>query len=301
LVLEGGKLEKVTFVGIPFYSLAEYQGMGGAVQSLRDAGIVQRLRSGKVQVRDIGDVECPRIDRDHGPGNLRNYEEFIEGTRRVRDKLLKEADGSALTFCLGGECTFTVGSVAGLKKVYPGKPGIVWMDAHGDFNTPETTPSGFIGGMPLAIACGRGPRLPEDLENARPLLEEKRVVHVGSRALDPGEDEAIQSNVSVFDAEEVRKKGAREIARRTAKVLDESSDWIIAHLDVDVLDPSIMPGVNFPESNGLTESDVLQIFRELRSTGKLRAIDLTAYNPINDRDGRGRSLLLDLAPKLASP
>ncbi len=67
--------------------------MGSAVQSLRGAGIVQRLRSGKVQVRDIGDVECPRIDRDHGPGNLRNYEEFIEGTRRVRDKLLKEVTG----------------------------------------------------------------------------------------------------------------------------------------------------------------------------------------------------------------
>lgn len=293
-------MDRVTFVGIPFYSLAEYQGMGGAVQSLRDAGIVQRLRSGKVHVRDIGDVECPRIDRDHGPWNLRNYEEFVEGTRSVRDKLLKEADGSALTFCLGGECTFIVGSVAGLKKVYGGKPGIVWMDAHGDFNTPETTPSGFIGGMPLAIACGRGPRLSEDIESARPLLEEKRVVHVGARALDPGEDEALRKSVTVFDAEELRKKGARDVARQTAKVLDGSSDWIIAHLDVDVLDPLIMPGVNFPESQGLTDNDVLQIFRELNSTGKLRVVELTAYNPLNDRDRRGRSLLLDLAPKLAS-
>jgi len=291
-------LERVTFVGIPFYSLAKYQGMGGAVQSLRDAGIVQRLRSGKAQVRDIGDVECPRIDRDRGPGNLRNYEEFIEGTRRVRDKLLKEADGSGLTFCLGGECTFIVGSVAGLKKVYGGRPGIVWMDAHGDFNTPETTPSGFIGGMPLALACGRGPRLPEDIESARPLLEVERVVHVGSRSFDPGEDEALQSSVKVFDAGEVRKKGAREVARQAAKVLDVSSDWIIAHLDVDVLDPSIMPGVNFPESQGLTETDVLQIFRELKSKGRLRVVNLTAYNPLNDKNGRGRSLLLDLAPKL---
>lgn len=106
------KLEAMTFVGIPFYSLAKYRGMGSAVQNLRDAGIVQRLSSGKVQVRDIGDVECPRIDSDHGPRNLSNYGEFIEGTRRVRDKLLKEADGSALTFCLSGECTFIVGSVA---------------------------------------------------------------------------------------------------------------------------------------------------------------------------------------------
>ena len=294
-------MERVTFVGIPFYSLAEYQGMGGAVQSLRDAGIVQRLRLGKVQVSDIGDVECPRIDRDRGPRNLRNYEEFIEGTRRVRDKLLKEADGSSLTFCLGGECTFIVGSVAGLKTVYGGKPGIVWMDAHGDFNTPETTPSGFMGGMPLAIACGRGPRLPEDIESARPLLDEERVVHVGARALDPGEDEALRSRAKVFDARDVKKMGAKEVARQAAKLLDKSCDWIIAHLDVDVLDPSIMPGVNFPESHGLTDSNVLEIFRELRSTGKLRVVDLTAYNPIKDEHSRGRTLLLELATKLVIP
>lgn len=291
----------MTFVGIPFYSLAKYQGMGNAVQNLRDAGIVQRLRSGSVQVRDIGDVECPRIDSDHGPRNLRNFEEFIEGTRRVRDKLLKEADGSALTFCLGGECTFIVGSVASLKRVYGGKPGIVWMDAHGDFNTPETTPSGFIGGMPLALACGRGPRLTDDIESSRPLLEENRVVHVGSRALDPGEGEALKSTATVFDARDFKKKGAKEVARQTAKILNRSSDWIIAHLDVDVLDPSIMPGVNFPESQGLTDSDVLQIFRELKSTGKLRVVNLTAYNPLKDAHGQGRSLLLDLAPKLAGP
>ena len=292
-------MERVTFVGIPFYSLAEYQGMGGAVQSLRDAGIVQRLRSGRVKVRDIGDVECPRINRDHGPRNLRNYEEFIQGTRRVRDKLLKEADGSALTFCLGGECTFIVGSVAALKQVYGGKPGIVWMDAHCDFNTPETTQSGFIGGMPLAIACGRGPRLPEDIESAKPLLEEKRVVHVGARALDPGEDEALRSSVRVFDAGELRKKGAKEAARQAAKSLDGSSDWIIAHLDVDVLDPSIMPGVNFPEARGLIITDVLGIIRELKFTGKLAVVDVTAYNPFKDGDGRGRSLLLTFVQELA--
>ncbi len=194
-----------------------------------------------------------------------------------------------------------MGSVAGLKRVYGGKPGIVWMDAHGDFNTSETTPSGFIGGMPLAVACGRGPRLPEDFESAMPLLEEEKVVHVGSRSFDPGEDEALRSSVKVFDAGEVRKRGAREVVRQAARVLDGSSDWIIAHLDVDVLDPLIMPGVNFPESKGLTDSDVLRIFRELKSTGKLRVVDLTAYNPLMDEHGSGRSLLLDLSNKLVNP
>src|SRR2546426_12456599 len=84
---------------------------------------------------------------------------------------------------------------------------MVWLDARGDFNVPETSPSGFIGGMPLAIACGRGPRLPKDIESQRPLLEEKRGVHVGSRALDLGEDQTLQSPVKLFPAKEIREPG----------------------------------------------------------------------------------------------
>ncbi len=178
------------------------------------------------------------------------------------------------------------------------------MDAHGDFNTPEnpeTTPSGFIGGMCLAFACGPGRKLSPDIEASRPLLDEERVVHVGSRSLDPGEDEALLNSVKLFSTNEVKEKGAKEVARKAAKHLSDSSDWIIAHLDVDVFDPSIMPGVNFPEPGGLTSRDILEIFRELQSTGKLKVVDLTAYNPSMDPKGRDQSMLLELAPRLVKP
>jgi len=290
----------VTFVGIPFYTLAKYRAMGDAVSNLRKAGVVQRIKSVDNDLVDLGDVDCPSIVRDHGPKNLRNFEEFSEGTRRVKDKLTVLVDPSRITFCLGGDCAFVPGSLAGLKTVYKGKLGMVWLDAHGDFNVPETSPSGFIGGMPLAIACGRGPRLPEDIESQRPLLEEKRVVHVGSRSLDLGEDETLQSSVKLFPATEIKKRGLGEIAVQMARFLSDSSDWIVAHLDVDVFDPSIMPGVDFPEPGGLTDHDVLEIFQALQSTGKVRVVDLTAYNPTLDKGGRGRSLLLNLIPRLMS-
>jgi arginase len=137
----------VPFVGIPFYTLAKYRSMGDAVKSLREAGIVQRIRSVTNDLADLGDVDCPFIEQDHGKRNLRNFEEFLEGTRRVKDKLSGRIDSSRITFCLGGDCAFVPGSLAGLKTVYKGKPGMVWLDAHGDFNTPETSPSGFIGGI----------------------------------------------------------------------------------------------------------------------------------------------------------
>ena len=290
----------ITFVGIPFYTLARYRAMGDAVPNLRKAGVVQRIKSADNELVDLGDVDCPSIVRDHGRKSLRNFEEFLEGTRRVKDKLAGQIDPSTITFCLGGDCAFVPGSLAGLKTVYEGKPGMVWLDAHGDFNTPETSPSGFIGGMPLALACGRGPRLGEDIESQMPLLEEKRVVHVGSRSLDPGEDEAIRSSVKLFPAEQLKKRGSREVATKIGKFLSDSSDWIVAHLDVDVFDPSFMPGVDFPEPGGLTDQDVLEIFRALQSTGKLKVVDLTAYNPALDKGNRGKSMVVDLAPRLVS-
>ena len=293
-------MQSITFVGIPFYTLAKYEGMSRAVEVLRTAGIVQRLKTAGLEVDDIGDVECPIINSDQGPRNLKNFESFLEGTRRVKHKLSRETHDTSLTFCLGGECASIVGSLAGLKTTYHGKPGMVWLDAHGDYNTPETSPSGFIGGMPLAMACGLGPYLTDDIERQRPLLEPTCVVHIGSRSLDQGEEENLRSQTAVYDAKMVKHQGAKQVALSAAKHLANSSDWIVAHLDVDVLDPSIIPGVNFPEHGGLTLSEIVDIFHELRATEKLRVVDLTAYNPTKDPDNKARSTLLEMAPRLVS-
>lgn len=290
----------VVFAGIPFYTLAKYRGMAEAVRTLRAAGILEQLRSVDSHLLDLGDVDCPSIKSDTGPRNIHNMEQFLDGTNKVKVKLSRGVDASKLIFLLGGECAFVVGSLAALKTVHKGRPGMVWIDAHGDFNTPETTPSGFIGGMPLALACGRGPKLSPEIEASRPLLNEKQVVHIGSRSLDPGEKDALLSGVKVFTAKDVEEKGARAVAHETAHRLMGSCDWIVAHLDVDVLDPSVMPAVNFPEPGGLTGDDVLSVFTALHRTGKLKAIDLTAYNPSKDVENTGRSFLLSLAPKLVS-
>ncbi|HZY46977.1 MAG TPA: arginase family protein [Candidatus Bathyarchaeia archaeon] len=289
---------EVAFVGIPFYTLAKYRPMALAVRHLREASITEKIRRVANSFSDLGDVDCPGIVQDHGSKNLRNFQEFLEGTRRVKSKLAGQSNPSKLTFCLGGECAFVPGALAGLKTVYKGNPGMVWLDAHGDFNTPETTPSGFIGGMPLALACGRGPKLAEEVESSRPVLDEKRVVHVGSRSLDPGEDEALRESVKLFSATELKKQGADHVALQIARFLADKSDWIVAHLDVDVFDPSIMPGIDFPEPGGLSGPEVLEIFRALHATGKLKVVDLTAYNPLRDKTRQGESLLMDLAPRL---
>jgi arginase len=199
---------------------------------------------------------------------------------------------------LGGECGLVVGSAAGLKQQLPGKPGLLWIDAHGDFNTPETSPSGFVGGMPLAFVCGRGPPFSQQIENQQPIIEENAVVHLGGRDFDPLEAEALRlSRVKLYSPSEF-KRNRNKLAVEIAETLAKQSDWIICHFDVDAIDPAIIPAVNYPCKNGLTPEDVNTVVAALSKTGKLRAFNLTAYNPTLDKDRRCGKTILDLIAKL---
>jgi arginase len=287
-------------MGIPIYSLSEYRGMAAAVSTLRAAGIARILTKSAESFVDFGDVETSEIVSDTGPKNLKNFPQFLKDT----DNLAAAADkvgAEDFVFCVGGGCELIVGTLAGFKRVFNGKPGVVWLDAHGDFNTPETSASGYIGGMGLAMACGRGPRLSPRVETARPLLTEENIVHIDSRALDPAEYQAMSTSaMKLYSSEAVRSVGVAEVARDTANYLNDRCDWIICHLDVDAIDPEFNPGVNFPEPSGMSPIEVTTIVRTLQRTGKLRVFNLTAYNPLLDRDGRSRDTVLNLVEELFS-
>jgi len=285
-------MRRVTLVGLPIYSLVKYRGMGMAVEALRSKGIASIVRSAATDFRDLGDAVLSHTEVDSGPSTMWNSTQFLEDTEKVQ-ALASKVDSEDFVFCVGGECTLVVGTLAGFKSKFKGTPGMLWMDAHGDFNTPETTVSGFIGGMPLALACGRGPTLTPDVENSRPLLEEANVVHVGSRSLDTLESQAMRSSpMKLYSASTVRDKGISKVADETAEYLAGRCDWITCHFDIDFLDPSIMPAVNFREPNGFTFAEAQALIEALKRTGKLKVLDLTAYNPLLDQDGASITRLL---------
>jgi arginase len=206
-------MKDLAMIGLPIYTRAQYRGMGQAVETLRKLGIPDVLKQHASAFRDIGDVALSQIEKDSGPSNLRNLTQFMSDTDAVL-RATSSVQSDDFVFCLGGECALIVGSLAGLKTKFQGKPGILWMDAHGDFNTPETTVSGFIGGMCLAFACGRGPKLTSAVERARPLLDEENVLHLGSRSLDPLEEEEMRSSrLKLYSALDANKLGMQEIAR----------------------------------------------------------------------------------------
>jgi arginase len=293
-------MQNVSMIGLPFYSLAKYRGMGMAIKALRGLGIADTLKQQAQAFKDLGDVTLSRIETDSGPSNLRNFPQFLRDTDSVL-RAVSKVGSDDFVLCLGGECTLIVGSTAGFKTKFKGKPGILWMDAHGDFNTPETTTSGFIGGMCLAFACGRGPKLTSAIERARPLLSEENVVHLASRSLDPLESKAMKSSpLKFYSAAEAHKIGMQKVAQDAAKYLAERSDWIICHLDVDSLDPSIISAVNFQEGGGLTLEEVRTVAGGLQSTGKLKVFDLAAYNPMLDHNHDSGNKLLRLTSQILS-
>jgi arginase len=291
-------MERLTLIGLPFYSLSKYHGMGMAVEALRAAGIADIVKRSTKSFNDLGDAPLSEIKDDSGPPNLRNFPQFLRDTDNVQ-RITSKVHSEDFVFCLGGECTFIAGSIAGFKTKFKGKPGILWMDAHGDFNTPETTISGFIGGMCLAFACGRGPKLSQPMENSRPFLEEENVVHVGSRALDPLESKTMLSSpLRLYPESTVHERGASKVAAEAADYLANRSDWITCHLDVDSIDPSIIPAVNFPEKGGLSLEEVKTVVKALQQTGKLKVFNLTAYNPTADRNQDSAKRLLKLVAEL---
>ena len=293
-------MQKVSMIGLPIYTQAKYRGIGMAVETLRQLGITKAVNQHTQGFKDLGDVKLTKIETDSGPSNLKNFPQFLRDTGSIL-RAASKVDSEDFVFCLGGECALITGSLAAFRTKFKGLPGILWMDAHGDFNTQETTTSGFIGGMCLALACGRGPKLTPAIENARPLLNEENVVHLASRSLDPLEMKAMQSSpLRLYSASEVHKIGVQKVAHHVAEYLAARGDWIVCHLDVDSIDPTIISAVNFREEGGLTMEEVRIFVDELQRTGKLKVLNLAAYNPLLDHDNDTGNKLVKLTSEIFS-
>jgi arginase len=146
------------------------------------------------------------------------------------------------------------------------------------------------------------PKLNQTIEDARPLLEEENVVHVASRALDPLESKAMSSSpMKLYSASAMHEEGVSKVAANAAAYLSTHSDWITCHLDIDSIDPAIIPAVNYPAPDGLTLEEVKTVVSAVKKTGKLKVLNLTAYNPTLDEDHESARRLVTLVAGLMTP
>lgn len=278
-------------LGMPMDLGAGRRGVDMGPSALRYARLKDGLEALGFAVTDLGDVDVPVAESLPPGGGLRFLEPIREACLTLKERVAALPEDT-FPIVLGGDHSLSMGSVAGVaarKEV-----GVIWVDAHGDFNTPETSPSGNIHGMPLAVLAGLGhPRLVEAFGSVDP----SRIVLIGVRSLDPGERRLLgEAGVRVYTMHEVDRLG---IARIAEEALDHLKGLPLhVSLDADVLDPGLAPGVGTPVPGGLTYREAHLLMEILAQSGRVHSLDLVEVNPILDEKNRTAEMMVGLALSL---
>jgi arginase len=260
------------------------RGVDMGPSAIRYAGLEERLVSLGYTVRDHGNVETavPEATRVEDE-RARFLPEIKETCARVAAKVVEESGAGALPLVLGGDHSVALGTLGGLASAH-GPGGVLWIDAHADINTPETSPSGNVHGMPLAAALGlAGDAFSSDAWPL-PALDPRRVALLGMRQADVGERKLLrEAGVRVFSMSEIDRIG---VERATREALDHVSGPGFVHvsLDLDALDPEVAPGVGTPVRGGLTYREAHLAMELVAESGLAGSLEVVEVNPILDRE-----------------
>ena len=281
-------------LGAPLDLGTERRGVDMGPSALRYSGLDERLEQVGVKVEDLGDVgtEMPETAPVRHE-NARYLPAILATCAQIAGRVrhIAEEDGT-LPLVLGGDHSIAMGTIAGLHAA-SGAGGVLWVDAHGDLNRPETSPSGNVHGMPLAAVLGE---CPFDLDgfSEAPWVDPQRVALVGVRSLDPGEKELVRRRgLKVLTMADIDRRGITDVM---TEALDTVSGPGFVHvsLDVDVCDPEIAPGVGTPVRGGLSYREAHHAMELVAESGHLTSMEVVEVNPILDHAGETGQLAVEL-------
>lgn len=245
-------------------------------------------------------LEKENIEKSMDPNDLRKNEKHINNfTKKVFDTALTILNDNKTPLLIGGDHSTVIGSALASQK-YNDNIGIIWVDAHGDYNTFETTKSGNIHGLPLASITGyKCAELTNFITNN--FINPKNCVVVGARSIDPWEiGNMVDAGVCIFTTEDIKNEGADVIMKKAIDIATHNTNGVHISLDLDVIDPVIAPGVSIPEDNGISDTEMYLIVDEmLKHKDLVRSIDLVELNPDLDIDNKTRDIALNILNKLA--
>lgn len=286
----------IDLIGVPIDFGAGRRGVDMGPSALRYAGLQAALERSGHDVHDKGNVSVPVMERcTITEPNLRFLDCILDVAHQVAEKVQASLERHHFPLTLGGDHSFSFGSIGGAARGK--KLGVIWMDAHGDFNTTETTPSGNIHGMPLAALCGYGDARLVNLAGHSPRsVDPKKVVILGARDLDEGERVLLrEAGVTVIATELVDRIGMFAAVQRAIDIATRDTEGIYLSLDLDSLDPVYAPGVGTPVPGGFTYREAHLACELIAESGKLVAMDLVEVNPILDEKNRTAVVAVELA------
>lgn len=290
--------EQVRVIGAPLDYGADRRGVDMGPSAIRYAGLGGELVSSGRTSLDRGDLSVPRAEeRDPDAdqpwdGSAKFLKEVRDVCERLSDEVATTLEEGAFPLVLGGDHSVAIGSMGGSSR--DADIGVLWFDAHGDYNTPETSPSGNVHGMPMAAALGYGAFA--DTEWANASIDPENVALVGLRSLDDEERRAIrESPVTAYTMSDIDERGITEITEAAIGVATDGTDGTHVSLDLDWLDPKEAPGVGTPVRGGVTYREAHAALEIVANRGDLRSLDVVEVNPILDSGNETASLAVELA------
>jgi arginase len=274
---------QIDIIGVPIDLGADRRGVDMGPSAIRYAHLHQKIQELGYTLEDKGNIEVPILETCQiTDPKLKYLDCILPMGRRIAGAVATSIQGNHFPLVLGGDHSLSVGSIRGAAKHR--RLGVIWVDAHPDFNTPETTPSGNIHGMPLAALCGLGdPRLVSLWEETPPVIAPQRVAVIGARDLDSGEKRnLLQAGVMVQSMEQIDRIGMVAAIEKALNRVSRDVDGIYLSFDMDSLDPRHAPGVGTPVPGGLTFREAHLACEVIAETGKLIGIDIVEVNPILD-------------------
>ncbi len=274
---------QIDIIGVPIDLGADRRGVDMGPSAIRYANLHRKLEELGHSLNDTGNIEAPIQETCQiTDAKLKYIDCIIPMGRRIAGAVATSVQAGRFPLVLGGDHSLSVGSIRGAAKHK--KLGVIWVDAHADFNTPETTPSGNIHGMPLAALCGLGdPRLVSLWDETPPILDPRRVAVIGARDLDPGEKQNLrEAGVMVQSMEQIDRLGMVNALETAIERVGQDVDGIYLSFDMDALDPRHAPGVGTPVPGGLTFREAHLACEVVAETGRLIGMDLVEVNPILD-------------------
>jgi arginase len=284
----------VALIGASLDLGAGRRGVDMGPSAIRYAGLEARIEQLGLDLRDWGNVEGAVPEATHvGSERVRFLSEIKQACEQVAELVAEAAAGGLFPVVLGGDHSVALGTLGGLARVH-GPGGVLWIDAHGDLNRPETSPSGNVHGMPLAAALGlAGPEFESDAWPL-PALEPERVALVGVRSLDPAEAELIgEVGVRVYTMSDLDRLGVERVIRQALAEI-AGPGFVHVSLDMDAIDPDIAPGVGTPVRGGLSYREAHLALELVAESGLAGSLEVVEVNPILDRENETAKLAVEL-------
>ncbi len=282
-------MKDIDIIGVQLDLGASKKGVNIGPLSVRFAGVCERLAENGFSYEDKGDLVAVRGGASLP--NMKHYEAIFDICGKLHRSVHQSLAAGRFPLIIGGDHSLAAGSASAVCDHY-GKIGIVWIDAHADFNDDKSTVTGNVHGMPLSALCGAGPD--SMVSYAVKMIDPANAVIIGARDVEPQEWVRLRElGVTVFTMKDIKELGIEEVTRRAAEIARKGTEGLHLSFDMDAIDPSDAPGVGTPVPGGISAGDALKAVR-LLSKEKLLGMDLVETNPILDQGNRTSELAVEI-------